>query len=132
MLGWEQTISGDGGRRYLRQRSRDGRDCFTRLAFSYLRRRAWFYDASELVQQHWPDILLIEPFLEDRDGILWIKELAKEFPDTRILIVSRQSERVYAERGVARRGRPRRCLITGERFNYVSIRFFLISIDLFS
>jgi hypothetical protein len=123
MLGWEQTISGDGGRRYLRPRSRDGRDCFTRLAFSYLRRRAWFYDASELVQQHWPDILLIEPFLEDRDGILWIKELAKEFPDARILIVSR---------GAARRGRPGRCVITGERFNYVSIRFFLISIDLFS
>ena len=35
-----------------------------------------------------PDILLIEPFLEDRDGILWIKELAKEFPDTRVLIVA--------------------------------------------
>src|SRR5437868_10566163 len=52
-----------------------------------------------------PDILLIEPFLEDRDGILWINELAKEFPDARILIVSRQSERVYAERGAARRGR---------------------------
>jgi DNA-binding NarL/FixJ family response regulator len=59
-----------------------------------------FYDAGELIRQHRPDILLIEPFLEDRDGILWIKELAKEFPQTRILIVSRQSERVYAERAL--------------------------------
>src|SRR5881394_4280565 len=64
-----------------------------------------FYDAGELIRIHQPDVLLIEPFLEDRDGILWIKELAKEFPDARILIVSRQSERVYAERGAARRGR---------------------------
>ena len=59
-----------------------------------------FYDARELIRQHRPDILLIEPFLEDRDGILWIKELAKEYPQTRILIVSRQSERVYAERAL--------------------------------
>ena len=59
-----------------------------------------FYDAGELIRQHRPDILLIDPFLEDRDGILWIKELAKEFPNTRILIVSRLSERVYAERAL--------------------------------
>jgi DNA-binding NarL/FixJ family response regulator len=44
--------------------------------------------------------LLIEPFLEDRDGIRWIKELATEYPCTRILIVSRQSERIYAERAL--------------------------------
>src|SRR5213595_4057846 len=59
-----------------------------------------FYDAGELIRKHQPDVLLIEPFLEDRDGILWIKELAMEFPNTRILIVSRQSERVYAERAL--------------------------------
>jgi DNA-binding NarL/FixJ family response regulator len=59
-----------------------------------------FFDAGELIRQHRPDILLIEPFLEDRDGILWVKELATEFPKTRILIVSRQSERVYAERAL--------------------------------
>jgi DNA-binding NarL/FixJ family response regulator len=59
-----------------------------------------FYDAGELIRKHHPDVLLIEPFLEDRDGILWIKELANEFPKTRILIVSRQSERVYAERAL--------------------------------
>ena len=43
---------------------------------------------------------MIEPFLEDRDGIRWVKDLATEFPRTRILIVSRQSERVYAERAL--------------------------------
>lgn len=59
-----------------------------------------FYDAGELIRKHQPDVLLIEPFLEDRDGILWIKELAKEYPHTRILIVSRQSERIYAERAL--------------------------------
>jgi DNA-binding NarL/FixJ family response regulator len=59
-----------------------------------------FFDAGKLIPQHRPDILLIEPFLEDRDGILWIKELAGEYPHTRILVVSRQSEHVYAERAL--------------------------------
>jgi DNA-binding NarL/FixJ family response regulator len=59
-----------------------------------------FYAADELIRKYQPDVLLIEPFLEDRDGILWIKELAREFPQTRILIVSRQSERIYAERAL--------------------------------
>ena len=59
-----------------------------------------FFDSGELIRQHRPDILLIEPFLEDRDGILWIKELAREYPHTRILVVSRQSEHVFAERAL--------------------------------
>ena len=59
-----------------------------------------FFDAGELIRKHRPDVLLIEPFLEDRDGILWIKELVSEYPQTRILMVSRQSERVYAERAL--------------------------------
>jgi DNA-binding NarL/FixJ family response regulator len=59
-----------------------------------------FFDAGELIRKHRPDVLLIEPFLEDHDGILWIKDLAHEYPQTRILIVSRQSERIYAERAL--------------------------------
>lgn len=59
-----------------------------------------FFDAGELIKKHQPDVLLIEPFLEDHDGILWIKELANEHPQTRILIVSRQSECIYAERAL--------------------------------
>src|SRR5213595_2274730 len=51
-----------------------------------------FYDAGELIRKHQPDVLLIEPFLEDRDGIRWIKDLATQFSRIRILIVSRQSK----------------------------------------
>ena len=59
-----------------------------------------FDEANKLVRQHRPDVLLIEPFLENRDAIRWIKDLATEFPRIRILIVSRQSERIYAERAL--------------------------------
>ena len=59
-----------------------------------------FFDAGELIRKHQPNVLLIEPFLEDRDGICWIKDLATEFPQTRILIVSRQSEHIYAKRAL--------------------------------
>jgi DNA-binding NarL/FixJ family response regulator len=59
-----------------------------------------FYDAGELIRKHQPDVLLIEPFLEDRDGIRWIKDLAMEYPRIRILIVTAQSEWLYAERAL--------------------------------
>jgi two-component system response regulator NreC len=59
-----------------------------------------FAEANKLVRQHRPDVLLIEPFLENRDPIRWIKDLATEFPRIRILVVSRQSERTYAERAL--------------------------------
>jgi len=59
-----------------------------------------FEEANKLVRRHRPDVLLIEPFLENRDAIRWIKDLATEFPRIRILIVSRQSERTYAERAL--------------------------------
>src|SRR5438105_703039 len=59
-----------------------------------------FEEANKLVRRHRPDVLLIEPFLENRDAIRWIKDLATEFPSIRILIVSRQSERIYAERAL--------------------------------
>ena len=59
-----------------------------------------FYEGCELIRKHQPDVLLIEPFMEDRDGIRWIKDLATEFPRIRILIVTSQSERIYAERAL--------------------------------
>jgi DNA-binding NarL/FixJ family response regulator len=59
-----------------------------------------FHEANKLIRQHRPDVLLIEPFLEHQDGIRWIKDLARELPRTRILIVSRQSEQIYAERAL--------------------------------
>ena len=59
-----------------------------------------FYEGCELIRKHQPDVLLIEPFMEDRDGIRSIKDLATEFPRIRILIVTSQSERIYAERAL--------------------------------
>ena len=59
-----------------------------------------FEEANKLVREHRPDVLLIEPFLENRDAIRWIEDLATEFPSIRILIASRQSERTYAERAL--------------------------------
>jgi DNA-binding NarL/FixJ family response regulator len=59
-----------------------------------------FYDAGELIRRQQPDVLLIDPFLEDRDGIRWIKDLATEYPRIRILIVTGQSEWLYAERAL--------------------------------
>jgi DNA-binding NarL/FixJ family response regulator len=59
-----------------------------------------FEEANKVIRQYRPDVLLIEPFLENRDAIRWIKDLATEFPRIRILVVSRQSERTYAQRAL--------------------------------
>jgi DNA-binding NarL/FixJ family response regulator len=59
-----------------------------------------FHDTGELIRKNQPDVLLIDPFLEDRDGIRWIKDLATEYPRIRILIVTGQSEWLYAERAL--------------------------------
>jgi DNA-binding NarL/FixJ family response regulator len=53
---------------------------------------------NELLEQHQPDLLLIEPFLGNRDGVFLIKELAACFHRMRILAISRQPEEIYAER----------------------------------
>jgi DNA-binding NarL/FixJ family response regulator len=66
-----------------------------------------FAEANNLIRQNRPDVLLIEPFLENRDAIRWIKDLATEFPHIRILVVSRQSERIYAERALPKTTEPR-------------------------
>src|SRR4029453_16409022 len=72
---------------------RDTRYCVCGTAHS-------FRKANEVIQQERPDLLLIDPFLENRDGIRWIKDIATEFPRTRILIASQQSERILAERAL--------------------------------
>src|SRR5438477_13073979 len=53
---------------------------------------------TELLEQHHPDLPLIEPFLGNRDGIFSLKELSGRFPETRILVISKQPEAVYADR----------------------------------
>jgi DNA-binding NarL/FixJ family response regulator len=59
-----------------------------------------YYEGCELIRKHHPNVLLIEPFMENRDGIRWIKDLATEFPRTRILVATRQPESIYAERAL--------------------------------
>ena len=59
-----------------------------------------FREANEAIQQEQPDLVLIDPFLENRDAIRWIKDLSTEFPRARILIASRQSEQTFAERAL--------------------------------
>jgi DNA-binding NarL/FixJ family response regulator len=55
---------------------------------------------SELLEKHQPDLLVVEPFLGHHDGIFFLKELAARFPRTRILVVSRQPEEIYAQRAL--------------------------------
>lgn len=55
---------------------------------------------NELLEKHKPDLLLLEPFFGNRDGIFLLKELAVRFSETRILAVSRQPEEIYAERAL--------------------------------
>jgi DNA-binding NarL/FixJ family response regulator len=52
----------------------------------------------QLMEEHQPDLLVIEPFLGHGDGIFLIKQFVARFPKTRILAVSRQPEEIYAER----------------------------------
>ena len=55
---------------------------------------------TKLLEEHHPDLLLVEPFFGNRDGIFFLKELAGRFPETRILVVSKQQEEIYAERAL--------------------------------
>jgi len=55
---------------------------------------------SKLLEQHQPDLLLIDPFLGNGDGIFLLKELADRFPRTRILVISKRPEEIYAERAL--------------------------------
>jgi len=55
---------------------------------------------NELMEKHQPDLLLIEPFFGQHDGIFLLKELAGRFPRTRILVISKQPEQIYAERAL--------------------------------
>jgi DNA-binding NarL/FixJ family response regulator len=68
----------------------------------------------DLMEKQQPDLLVIEPFLGNHDGIFLLKQLAACFPKTRILAVSRQSEEIYAERAL-RAGASGYCMKTSTR-----------------
>lgn len=54
----------------------------------------------DLMREHKPDLLLIDPFLGNYDGLFLIKELTGWFPETRLLVISRQPEEIFAERAL--------------------------------
>jgi len=57
-------------------------------------------DVPELLERHRPHVMIVEPFHERQDGIRWLKELAGEFPQTKILVASSSAEVTYAERSL--------------------------------
>jgi hypothetical protein len=41
-------------------------------------------EVEDLIERHRPHSIIAEPFHENRDGIMWIKELCAGFPDTKV------------------------------------------------
>jgi DNA-binding NarL/FixJ family response regulator len=44
--------------------------------------------------------MIVEPFHRCQDGIIWIKDLARAFPQTKILVASSNAEPTYAGRAL--------------------------------
>jgi len=57
-------------------------------------------EVDDLIERHRPHLIIAEPFHENRDGIMWIKDLAAQFPQTKILVASAKAETTYAERAL--------------------------------
>ena len=57
-------------------------------------------EVEDLIERHRPHLMIAEPFHENRDGIMWIKELTAKFPQTKILVASSNAEATYAERAL--------------------------------
>jgi len=55
-------------------------------------------EVEDLIERHRPHLMIAEPFHENRDGIMWIKELTAKFPQSKILVASSNAEATYAER----------------------------------
>ena len=59
------------------------------------------YDqVADLLKRHRPHLMIAEPFHHRQDGIVWIEDLARAFPETRILVASSKAEATYAERAL--------------------------------
>ena len=54
--------------------------------------------AEEIVASRRPDLVLIEPGVENIDGCHWVKNLATRLPSLDILVISERAECVFAER----------------------------------
>jgi DNA-binding NarL/FixJ family response regulator len=57
-------------------------------------------EVTDLLKRHRPQLMIAEPFHACQDGIIWIKDLARAFPETKILIASLNAEATYAERAL--------------------------------
>jgi two-component system invasion response regulator UvrY len=57
-------------------------------------------DVTGLLKRHRPHLMIAEPFHHCQDGIIWIKDLARAFPQTKILVASSNAEVTYAERAL--------------------------------
>src|SRR4029077_16974910 len=59
-----------------------------------------YTEVAALIQRYRPNLVIAEPFNGNRDGLMWIKDMAAQFPETRILIASSSPEMAYAERAL--------------------------------
>ncbi len=59
-----------------------------------------YAQVASLVERHRPDLIIVEPFQETRDGLMLIKDIGARFPETKILIATSQAEATYAERAL--------------------------------
>jgi len=57
-------------------------------------------EVTDLLKRHRPHLMIAEPFHRCQDGIIWIKDLARAFPQTKILVASSNAEPTYAERAL--------------------------------
>jgi len=57
-------------------------------------------DVADLLEPHRPHSMIAEPFQEDCDGILRVKDLAGRFSQTKTLVASSKAEIIYAERAL--------------------------------
>jgi len=61
-------------------------------------------EVTDLLKRHRPHLMIAEPFHHRQDGIIWIKDLARAFPQTKILVASSNAELTYAERALGAGG----------------------------
>ena len=57
-------------------------------------------EALALVEEHDPDVVVLEISLGDADGLTLIQEIRDQVPEVRILVFSKYNEDLYAERAI--------------------------------
>ena len=59
-----------------------------------------FDEALELVQRHRPELVVADPFVKCRDGIVWTKDFVGRFPETKLFIATWNPEEHFAARAL--------------------------------